>query len=105
MDGPDLDGQTVLVTGSARGVGRELLLATADCGAATAVHYHTSADAAREVAAQARERGAPAAMTVQGDVTDPDSSKNDPEDLVEVSLDEKGTYRLPQDCLRIISPV
>ncbi|MCF8106627.1 MAG: hypothetical protein K9K64_14190 [Desulfohalobiaceae bacterium] len=40
-----------------------------------------------------------------GIVTDPDSSKNDPEDLVEVSLDEKGTYRLPQDCLRIISPV
>src|SRR6056297_2515932 len=73
MDGPDLDGQTVLVTGSARGVGRELLLATADCGAATAVHYHTSADAAREVADQARERGATAAMTVQADVTDPDS--------------------------------
>jgi len=72
MDGPDLDGQTVLVTGSARGVGRELLLATADCGAATAVHYHTSADAAREVADRARERGAPAAMTVQADVTDPE---------------------------------
>ncbi|RZH67257.1 oxidoreductase, partial [Natrinema altunense] len=51
MEGPDLAGQTVLVTGSATGVGRELLLSTADCGARTAVHYHTSADAAREVAA------------------------------------------------------
>ncbi|AXR78913.1 SDR family NAD(P)-dependent oxidoreductase [Natrarchaeobaculum sulfurireducens] len=73
MDEPDLTGQTALVTGSARGVGRELLLAIADCGAKTAVHYHTSADAARDVAETARERGASEAMTVQGDVTDPDS--------------------------------
>ncbi|WP_254765791.1 SDR family NAD(P)-dependent oxidoreductase [Salinilacihabitans rarus] len=73
MDGPDLSDRTVLVTGSGRGLGRELLLATADRGADVAVHYHTSADAAREVAAEARERGAGAATTVQGDVTDPDS--------------------------------
>ncbi|WP_049922972.1 SDR family NAD(P)-dependent oxidoreductase [Halopiger djelfimassiliensis] len=73
MDGPDLSNQTVLVTGSAKGVGRRLLLATADCGAKTAVHYHTSADAAREVADAARERGAAEAMTIQGDVTDPES--------------------------------
>ncbi|WP_207586943.1 SDR family oxidoreductase [Halomontanus rarus] len=73
MDGPDLSSRTVLVTGSARGVGRALVLAAADCGAAVAVHYHTSADAAREVAAEARDRGAGEAMTVQGDVTDPDS--------------------------------
>ncbi|QSW99950.1 SDR family NAD(P)-dependent oxidoreductase [Haloterrigena alkaliphila] len=73
MEGPDLSDRTVLVTGSARGVGRELLLATADCGARTAVHYHTSADAAREVADQAESRGAADAMTVQADVTDPES--------------------------------
>ncbi len=73
MDGPDLTGRTVLVTGAGRGVGRELLLATAARGAKTAVHYHTSADAARETAADARERGAEAAATVQADVTDPDS--------------------------------
>ena len=73
MDGPDLEGQTVLVTGSAKGVGRELLLSTADCGAKTAVHYHSSADAADEVAAEATARGASESMTVQGDVTDPDS--------------------------------
>ncbi|MCU4926286.1 SDR family oxidoreductase [Halobacteria archaeon AArc-dxtr1] len=70
---PDLTGQTVLVTGSGRGVGRELLLSTADCGANVAVHYHTSADAAREVAAEAADRGAGDAITVQGDVTDPES--------------------------------
>jgi hypothetical protein len=39
---------------------------------------------------------------LHGIVTDPDASKNDPDALIEVSLDEKGTHRLPQDCLRII---
>ena len=39
---------------------------------------------------------------MHGIITDPDSSKNDPDALIEVSLDEKGTHRLPQDCLRII---
>ncbi|TYT62865.1 SDR family NAD(P)-dependent oxidoreductase [Natrialba swarupiae] len=73
MNGPDLEGRTVLVTGSARGVGRELLLATADCGAKTAVHYHTSADAASRVADEAADRGASETTTVQGDVTDPES--------------------------------
>lgn len=73
MNGPDLTDQVVLVTGSGRGVGRELLLGTAECGAKTAVHYHTSADEARAVAADADERGAADSMTVQGDVTDPDS--------------------------------
>ncbi|MFP4630128.1 MAG: hypothetical protein ACLFMQ_05305 [Desulfohalobiaceae bacterium] len=39
---------------------------------------------------------------LHGIITDPDTSKNDPEDLIEVSLDEKGTHRLPQDCLRLL---
>jgi hypothetical protein len=39
---------------------------------------------------------------LHGIITDPDVSKNDPDALIEVSLDEKGTHRLPQDCLRII---
>lgn len=67
---PDLSGRTVLVTGSAKGIGRELLLSMAKCGAAVAVHYHTSADAADEVVENAREHGVEA-TTVQGDVTDP----------------------------------
>ena len=60
------------MTGSAKGVGRELLFSLADCGASVAVHYRSSADAAESVAEAACERGAPAAATVQGDVTDPD---------------------------------
>ncbi|MEZ4528542.1 MAG: hypothetical protein R2941_21720 [Desulfobacterales bacterium] len=39
---------------------------------------------------------------LHGIITDPDTSINDPNDLVEVSLQDKGTHRLPQDCLRIL---
>ncbi len=35
-----------------------------------------------------------------GIVTDPDSTINDPDALIEVSLVDKGTHRIPQDCLR-----
>lgn len=37
---------------------------------------------------------------LHGIVTDPDMVKNDPEALIEVTLDGEGTHRLPQDCLR-----
>ena len=37
-----------------------------------------------------------------GIITDPDNAKNDPDDLVEVSIDGKGTHRVPQDCLKIL---
>jgi NAD(P)-dependent dehydrogenase (short-subunit alcohol dehydrogenase family) len=70
---PDLTDRTALVTGSAKGVGRELLYELAECGAAVAVHYRSSADAAEEVAETAVEdHGAPEATAVQADVTDPD---------------------------------
>jgi hypothetical protein len=39
---------------------------------------------------------------VHGVVTDPDTSINDPDDLIEVSLQGKGTHRLPQDCLKLL---
>jgi len=35
-----------------------------------------------------------------GIVTDPDTSINDPDALVEVSLVDRGTHRFPQDCIR-----
>jgi len=72
MISPDLSGRVGLVTGSAKGVGRELLLSLADCGADVAVHYRSSDDDAREVAAAARERGVDATV-VQADVTDPEN--------------------------------
>lgn len=67
---PDLSGRTALVTGSAKGIGRELLCSLAACGASVAVHYHTSADEAERVAERAAGHGVEV-TTVQGDVTDP----------------------------------
>ena len=37
-----------------------------------------------------------------GIITDPDNAKNNPDDLVEVSIEGKGTYRIPQDCIKIL---
>jgi NAD(P)-dependent dehydrogenase (short-subunit alcohol dehydrogenase family) len=71
MLSPDLSGQVALVTGSAKGVGRELLLALAADGADVAVHYRTSDEAAEDVAEQARDQGI-AATAVGADVTVPD---------------------------------
>ncbi|WP_254863857.1 SDR family NAD(P)-dependent oxidoreductase [Halovivax gelatinilyticus] len=69
----DLTDRTVLVTGSARGLGRALALSMAEREAAVAVHYHTSAETATGVAETARDSGASAVTTVQADVTDPES--------------------------------
>jgi NAD(P)-dependent dehydrogenase (short-subunit alcohol dehydrogenase family) len=68
----DLSGKTALVTGSARRVGRELLLRIADCGADVVVHYNESEAEAEATAAEARERGVNA-VTVNGDITAPES--------------------------------
>ncbi|WP_232700434.1 SDR family NAD(P)-dependent oxidoreductase [Halobacterium wangiae] len=84
---PDLDGHTALVTGSSRGLGSALARSLAACGASVAVHYHSSAEAARETADAARDAGAPAVATVQGDVTDPDGV----DALFAAAEDELGT--------------
>lgn len=68
----DLGGKTALVTGSAKRVGRELLLRIADCGADVAVHYDESEAEAETTAKAAREHGV-SAMTVNGDITEPKS--------------------------------
>ncbi len=39
---------------------------------------------------------------LHGIITDPDTSINDPDALIEVSLTGKGTHRFPQDCLRLL---
>jgi 3-oxoacyl-[acyl-carrier protein] reductase len=85
MLAPDLAGQTALVTGSAKGLGREYLLALAACGADVAVHYRSSADAAGEVAGTARAADVDV-TTVQADVTDPDAV----DDMFEAVEDDLG---------------
>jgi len=39
---------------------------------------------------------------LRGIITDPDTSINDSDALVEISPDQKGTHRFPQDCLKIL---
>jgi NAD(P)-dependent dehydrogenase (short-subunit alcohol dehydrogenase family) len=86
MISPDLSGQVALVTGSAKGVGRELLLGLAADGADVAVHYRSSDEAAASTAEKAREHDV-AATTVQADVTDPD----DVDALFETVEDDLGS--------------
>jgi hypothetical protein len=57
MPGESLKGQTALVTGAARRIGRATALALADEGVNVAVHYHQSEDAANEVCYQVACRG------------------------------------------------
>ena len=62
--------RTVLVTGAAKRLGREIALALADAGWQVAVHYRHSADEARQTAADCAARaGAPAAL-VGADLAD-----------------------------------
>jgi hypothetical protein len=37
-----------------------------------------------------------------GIIVDPDTSINDPDALIEISLEGKGTHRFPQDCIRLL---
>ena len=60
-------GSGALVTGSATGIGRAILLGLAEAGHDVVVHYHGSHDEAQEVAAQARELGVEAHV-LQADV-------------------------------------
>ena len=62
--------RTVLVTGAAKRLGREIALALADGGWQVAVHYRHSADEARQTAADCASRsGLPAAL-VGADLSD-----------------------------------
>jgi 3-oxoacyl-[acyl-carrier protein] reductase len=58
--GGRLAGRVVLVTGSSRGIGAEIVAKAAAEGALVAVHYHGSAEAAAQVVARARGLGAEA---------------------------------------------
>lgn len=50
---PSLQGQTALVTGGSRGIGRAIALHLARAGARVVVHYHRNRDAAENVAKEA----------------------------------------------------
>lgn len=65
--------KAALVTGSAKGIGKALLLALAEDGYHVAVHYRSSQHEAEAVAAEARAFGVNA-FPLQADVTDPEAA-------------------------------
>jgi 3-oxoacyl-[acyl-carrier protein] reductase len=69
----DLSGKTALVTGGSRGIGRAIVLRLATQGADVAFSYKGNATAAGETAALVEALGR-RAVTVQGDVSDPESA-------------------------------
>ena len=76
-----LDGQTALVTGASRGIGRAVALALAGEGAEVVVNYASSPDAAEEVVAEIQAQGG-SAYALKADVADEASV----EDLIKTVL-------------------
>jgi len=63
-----LDGQTAIVTGAGRGIGRAIARELAETGANIVINYSTSKDAANSLAEEIREIG-PKALVVHADIT------------------------------------
>jgi len=66
----NISGQTALITGAAKRLGRAAATALARAGANVVVHYGTSADAAEDLAAALKTMGAQA-WTLQADLAEP----------------------------------
>ena len=66
---PDLAGKRVLITGASTGIGAAVARAFGAQRASVAIHYHSSEDAARNVAAEVVAAGGKA-VVVHGDVSD-----------------------------------
>ena len=70
----DLGGKSALVTGGSRGIGRAIALRLAEQGADIAFSYRGNAEAAAATAADIEAKGR-RAVTIQGDVRDPESAE------------------------------
>ena len=78
-----LQGQTALVTGASRGIGRAVALHLAGAGAEVIVHYHKNRAAAESVAG---ELGQPVRL-VQGDLRSPREIDGLVQNLADIHLD------------------
>jgi len=66
----ELDGRVALVTGGARGIGREIVLRLAEAGCRVAINCHGSVDAANALAEQLASAGSQA-IVLPGSIADP----------------------------------
>ena len=80
-----LDGQTALVTGGGRGIGRAIALALGEAGAEVVVNYSSSAAAADEVVATITAAGG-RAYALQANV----SVEDEVDGLIKTVLDRSG---------------
>ncbi|XP_061358297.1 NADPH-dependent aldehyde reductase-like protein, chloroplastic [Gastrolobium bilobum] len=72
-----LQDRVAIVTGSSRGIGREIAIHLASLGARIVINYTSNSDLANSVAAQINADSATArAVTVRADVSDPDQVKS-----------------------------
>lgn len=67
-----LENKIALVTGASRGIGREIAVKLASCGAAVIVNYCGSKEKAEETVAQIVNAGG-CAEAIQADISDPDA--------------------------------
>lgn len=72
---PKLKPRVALVTGSSRGLGRDIALKLADVVSAVAVHYHSKRKAAEQVAREVEEKGKESAA-FPADLTNPSEARN-----------------------------
>ena len=75
MTASALAGRVILVTGSSRGIGAEVVVKAAGAGARVAVHYRSSPDAAARTVARARDLGAEA-EAFSADLADGDQAES-----------------------------
>jgi NAD(P)-dependent dehydrogenase (short-subunit alcohol dehydrogenase family) len=71
MPADPLSGQTALITGAAKRIGRETALALADLGINIVLHFNRSDDESADLAAQLRQKGVQS-WTIQADFRRPD---------------------------------
>lgn len=94
-----LEGQTALVTGAGRRLGRAFALALARAGADVCVHYNHSLEAANETASQIKEMGR-RASALQADLANLEQTSS----LVERAQTELGTVQLLVNNASIFGP-